>query len=119
MSSGYVLTFSDRSFAEFVDDSTGLNVFDVKYKHASGSKANRLRASWKLEGNAVVGKLLGDWLSTCDGVRTGALAEECRGIAARLKQGTASARTAPSVVTTADLGGHPKPANGGHLKTGQ
>ena len=64
MSSGYVLTFSDRSFAEFVDDSTGLNVFDVKYKHASGSKANRLRASWKLEGNAVVGKLLGDWLST-------------------------------------------------------
>jgi len=103
MSTGYVLDFSDRSFAEFIDDSTGLNIFDAKYKHASGSKANRLRAFWKLEGNAVVGKLVSDLVEyACDGVRTGALAEECRRIAARLKQGTGSTHPARSVETTAE-----------------
>lgn len=102
MSGGWVLNFSDRSFAEFVDDSVRLNIFDVKYKHASGSKAHRLRAFWKLEDNAIVGKLLGDLIEyACDGVRTGALAEECRGIAGRLAQTTAS-RQPPRPVETGE-----------------
>ena len=62
MSSGYVLDFSNRTFEEFVIDSTGLSIFEEKYNQASGSKANRLRAFWSLEPNDVVAKLLRDLL---------------------------------------------------------
>lgn len=87
MSSGYVLSFSDRTFAEFVADSTSRNIFDPRYNYASGSKANRLRAFWTMEDNQVVGKLMSDMLDyACEGVRTGALAEECRRTVARLLQ---------------------------------
>jgi hypothetical protein len=60
MESGYVLDFSNRTFDEFVIDSTGLNIFEEKYNSASGSKANRLRAFWRLESNQIVAKLLND-----------------------------------------------------------
>jgi hypothetical protein len=43
---GYVLDFSNRTFDEFVFDSTGLSILEKKYNHGSGSKANRLRAFW-------------------------------------------------------------------------
>ena len=59
MSTGYVLNFSDRTFAEFVTDITNRNIFDPRYNYASGSKANRLRAFWLIEDNQVVGKLIG------------------------------------------------------------
>ncbi len=62
MSSGYVLDFTNRTFAEFVLDSTGHDIFDPRYNYASGSKANRLRAFWQKETNSVVGKLMGDML---------------------------------------------------------
>ena len=42
MSSGYVLGFSNRTFAEFVAESTRIDIYDPKYDYASGSKANRL-----------------------------------------------------------------------------
>lgn len=45
METGYVLNFSNRSFAEFVRDSTGRNIYDERYNYASGSKANRLGPS--------------------------------------------------------------------------
>ncbi|MDP8229456.1 MAG: hypothetical protein P9M15_08395, partial [Candidatus Electryoneaceae bacterium] len=51
MSSGYVLNFSNRTFAEFVLDSVDMNIYDSKYDHASESKANRLRAFWNEESN--------------------------------------------------------------------
>src|SRR5205814_3230077 len=41
----------------------GKNIFDPKYNNASGSKANRLRAFWKLEPNHIVGKLLADLIA--------------------------------------------------------
>src|SRR5439155_16370826 len=68
MSSGYVSDFTNRTFAEFVMDSTGRNIFDSRYDYASGSKANRLRAFWQKEDNALVGKLMNDLL---DCVETG------------------------------------------------
>ncbi len=43
MGSGYVLRFSDKTFREFVHDTTGRNIDDEKYKKADTSKANRLR----------------------------------------------------------------------------
>lgn len=60
MSNGYVLNFSNRTFDEFVIDSTGLSIMEEKYNQASGSKANRLRAFWSIETNHVVAKLLRD-----------------------------------------------------------
>lgn len=58
MSGGYVLDFTDRTFAEFVADTTGQDIWNEKYRYSSGSKANRLRAFWKVEPNHVVGRLL-------------------------------------------------------------
>jgi hypothetical protein len=86
MSSGYVLDFSNRTFAEFVRDSTGRDIYDSSYDYASGSKANRLRAFWQKEPNPVVGKLMGDMLDYVEG--NGELKEVCRLIAARLVQET-------------------------------
>lgn len=59
MGSGYVLDFSNRTFEEFVIDSTGRNPYDAKYDNGT-SKANRLRGFWTAEENHVVGKLLSD-----------------------------------------------------------
>ena len=84
MSSGYVLDFSNRTFAEFVRDSTGRDIYDSSYDYASGSKANRLRAFWQKEANPLVGKLMSDMLDYADG--TGELKELCRLIVARLLQ---------------------------------
>jgi len=58
MSSGYVLDFSNRTFSEFVTDSTGREIYDSRYDSFGGSKANRLRGFWAAEGNHNVGKLL-------------------------------------------------------------
>jgi len=85
MSSGYVLDFSNRSFAEFVLDSTGRNIFDSRYDYASGSKANRLRAFWQKEDNRVVGRLMGDMLDYLG--ETGPTAQMCRLIVGRLLNG--------------------------------
>ena len=87
MASGYVLDFSDRTFGEFVSDSTGRDIFDSKYNYRSGSKANRLRAFWQKEDNAVVGKLMHDMLDYLG--ESGQRIEICRLIVARLSNGTA------------------------------
>ncbi len=90
MGGGYVLDFSNRTFAEFVAESTGRDIYDAKYDYASGSKANRLRAFWTQEPNHLVGKLVYDLLEYC---RPAAgdpdrdrLFEECKRIAKRLQQ---------------------------------
>lgn len=62
MKTGYVLNFSNRSFSDFVLNSTNINIYDEKYNKNTGSKANRLRAFWENEPNVVVGKLLSDIL---------------------------------------------------------
>jgi hypothetical protein len=98
MDTGYVLNFTNRSFAEFVLDSTGRNIYDSRYDYESGSKANRLRAFWQKEENGVVGKLMGDMLDYGGG--TGAPQEVCRLIVARLLQ--------DRPVPQADTGSQPK-----------
>lgn len=90
MSSGYVLNFSNRTFEEFVVDSTGRSIHEACYEYGSGSKANRLRGFWNVEGNIVVGKLMADMLDY--GVEIGSFAsdgpllEECRRIVVRMTQ---------------------------------
>ena len=58
MGGGYVLNFSDRTFAEFFQDNFKLDIYDPKYNRASGSKANRMRAFWDEAPNHVVAKVL-------------------------------------------------------------
>jgi hypothetical protein len=82
MATGYVLDFTNRTFAEFVAHSTNRDIYDSRYENGSGSKANRLRAFWLKEPNNVVGKLLGDILDYSDA--TGSQLEVCRLIVARL-----------------------------------
>ena len=60
MSTGCVLSFSYNTFADFVHDSVGIDIYDSKYDYRSGSKANRMRAFWNEESNYIVGELLGD-----------------------------------------------------------
>src|SRR6266511_1805143 len=88
MGSGYVLDFSNRTFEEFVFDSTGKNIYDSKYDSGSGSKANRLRAFWRVEPNYIVGKLLEDLLAYAEesGVKTDKeqIFETCRRTSKRL-----------------------------------
>jgi len=62
MGSGYVLNFSNRTFAEFITDSAARDIYDARYAYGSGSKANLLRGFWKAEHNRTVGKLMGDLL---------------------------------------------------------
>ena len=58
MNSGYVLSFSDRTFQEFVADVTNLDIHDQKYTTIGTSKANKLRTFIKVESNYTVGCLL-------------------------------------------------------------
>ncbi len=90
MGSGYVSNFSNRTFKEFIFDSTGKRIYNVAYENGSGSKAQRLRAFWKTESNSIVAKLLNDLLVYV--VELGVDAnlkqclENCRRIILRLSQ---------------------------------
>ncbi len=87
MADGFVMNFTNRSFAEFILGSTELDIYNPKYDYASGSKANRLRAFWKLESNYAVGNLLEDIFRAWP--ELGGIdfpLEECIRIARRLKE---------------------------------
>ncbi len=83
MASGYVLDFSNRTFADFILDSTGRNIYDDRYSYSSGSKANRLRGFWNEEPSLVVGKLMNDLLDYAASKADDPLLEECRRVVVR------------------------------------
>lgn len=62
MGSGYVCDFSDRTFGDFVLESTGIDVYTDEYAEGGTSKANRLRTFWRKQPDAAVAKLMGDML---------------------------------------------------------
>ena len=86
MSSGYVLDFSNRTFAEFFSETARRNIYAATYDYGSGSKANRMRAFWQKEDNQLVGKVLNELLeySTPADPSAVALKEDCSRIVARL-----------------------------------
>jgi len=90
MGGGYVLNFSNRTLAESVAESTGRDIYDPRYEHASGSKANRLRAFWKQEPDYLVGKLVHGLLGYCRPAAGDSaqdrLSKECERIARRLQR---------------------------------
>lgn len=90
MGSGYVLNFTDATFAEFFFDSVEIEIGNQKYRNDGASKANRMRAFWKTEDNYIVGKLLtaivDNWrVVKCVG-DPDAPPEECVKIARRLME---------------------------------
>lgn len=58
MGSGYALNFSDRTFSEFFEEHTRIDIDAATYRERGTSKANRLRSFWAVEGNHVVGKVI-------------------------------------------------------------
>ncbi len=48
MGGGYVLDFSNRTFEEFFREVVGVQIYDSQYDYDSGSKANRMRAFWRV-----------------------------------------------------------------------
>ena len=58
MGSGYVLDFSDRTFAEFFDSELGIDIEDERYRRLGSSKAKRLRCFLQTEGDSLVAKVL-------------------------------------------------------------
>lgn len=93
MSGGYVLSFSDRTFGEFVFETVGIDIHDEKFAAEGTSKAKKLRTLWKLEADYTVGKLilaLIDYDASLNADRdteAKALADKCRQIATRLLAG--------------------------------
>ena len=55
---GYVLDFSDRTFAEFFEDELGIDIDDERYRSRGKSKMNRLRAFVELEEAHLVARAL-------------------------------------------------------------
>jgi hypothetical protein len=104
MGDGYVLNFSDRTFAEFFRDDVQTDITDGKYAYASGSKANRMRGFWKASEDALVGTSILKLLSYIDTqVLIGHLKREsfsdeliqrARAIAARLRGGSVAGTVA-------------------------
>jgi hypothetical protein len=62
MGSGYVLDFTNNTFAVLFRDAVAVDIYSPKYAVNGDSKAKRLRAFWELEPDTVVGKVLSEIL---------------------------------------------------------
>ena len=89
MGGGYVLSFSNATFEDFIRGSTGEDIYSDAYSGNGDSKANRLRTFWNTAPDAKVAALLVDLLTlmidnekiTSDGPE----AARVKGIAADLR----------------------------------
>jgi hypothetical protein len=96
MSGGYVANFSDKTFGNLLADVVGVDIHDEKYQANGTSKANKLRAFWRVEPDYIVGKAI---LAIIEYVEEGLtegidgfaekknLLEPCKAIARRLMSG--------------------------------
>lgn len=86
MKGGYVLNFSDRTFADFFRD-FNVEINDAIYVEGhSGSKANRLRSFWDKAPDQLVGKVIGELVEYSKSYRAHHQGTEgCLAIATRLQ----------------------------------
>jgi hypothetical protein len=86
MGGGFVLNFSDRTFADFLRD-FNIAINDAPYLEGhSGSKANRLRSFWERSSDQLVGEVLQELIEYAESYRPDYPgADGCRSIAARLQ----------------------------------
>lgn len=91
MAGGYVLSFSNATFEDFIRGSTGEEVYSERYSGNGDSKANRLRAFWNVAPDSMVATLLEDLLTLMiDNEKVdprAAEAERVREIVQRLRAG--------------------------------
>lgn len=91
MSGGYVLDFSNPTFARFFDEELSLDIYSGAYSDRGSSKANHLRSFWSHESDARVSRSISGMLEYCrdnshPAVDRQVLFRECEAIAARLAQ---------------------------------
>lgn len=104
---GYVLDFSNTSFAQFFD-ALGIDIFDEPYAEYGTSKANRLRAFWKLATGEQISASLGAFadyvqakkVAEAYDVVTDEQAVKIREIASRLAAASAVQKTVSGAATT-------------------
>lgn len=90
MSGGYVLDFTDATFASFFAESVRCNIHDGRYTTYGTSKAKKLRAFWDLESDQTVAKVLTELLDLWEyknpkpDEKDAAKASRCREIVRRL-----------------------------------
>ncbi len=63
MGSGYVLDFTDATFADFFKPHQ-IDIHSKRYQSSGTSKARKLRAFWELEPDALVGRVMSSMLDT-------------------------------------------------------
>lgn len=88
MGSGYVLDFTDRTYRDFFNDHR-VDIDDERYKSRGTSKANRMRTLWEIDGNHLVGKIIGNLISygaedQCFSDSNPTLIDDCQKISQRL-----------------------------------
>ena len=98
MGGGYVMNFNNRTYSEFFIDNLNIDIDNEKYLISGSSKANRLRAFWRIESNYLVGILISCLLEYWQNMRNDIdepisleeqiLFQECQKIAERLLVGT-------------------------------
>lgn len=99
MKSGYVLDFTNRTFGEFIRESVARNIYSEDYATRGSSKANRLRAFFKVEPDHVVGSLIADLVEYARTIPDRPSAEDldaCQRFADRLKQSAPIVGSIPS-----------------------
>ncbi len=91
MSGGYVLNFSDATFANFFAKHGNFDIHSKKYQAGGTSKAKKLREFWKQEPDHIVGEVLAALIEHHQSYAQApdsALIEECKAIASRMRSGT-------------------------------
>lgn len=89
MGSGYVLDFTNATFAQFFQDTVKINIYQKKYEVHGDSKAKRLRAFWEQEPDKKVGQTLNGILDIWEyenaaDATTNPVYKKCRLVVARL-----------------------------------
>lgn len=107
MDTGYVLNFSDKTFADFFSD-LNIDITNQKYYKNGTSKAKRLRSFWETEEDILVSRVLRALISYGEGEGVFAdsnpeLIEECIGIADRLQNGNPDVSDLSSGVTSNNI----------------
>lgn len=95
MGSGYVLDFSNRTFAEFIAASIGIDIYAGPYSSSGRSKANHLRCFFEKAPDYQIGHLLADLITHARQMQESSYTQpteadtkrldRCRAIAVRLQ----------------------------------
>lgn len=108
MSGGYVLDYTDQTFAEFFKRHR-IAIHDSKYQTYGSSKAKKLRSFWEQEPDALVGKVLSELLDTSEAIGAlngqqsdDAILAKARSIVARL-EGKSAPSPKPAAQTVDDF----------------